>query len=115
MVNGNQSLLFSVFYNLFDNVIKYGGTGIEINLTKYLEDDNFFYFSFSNTGSKINEKHLSRIFERFYRIDDGRSRKTGGTGLGLAIVKNAIILHGGSISAKQDKEKGLEFLFSLKK
>ena len=115
MVNGNQSLLFSVFYNLFDNVIKYGGTGIEINLTKYLEDDKFYYFSFSNTGSEIGEKHLSRIFERFYRIDDGRSRKTGGTGLGLAIVKNAIQLHGGSISARQDKEKGLEFLFSLKK
>ncbi len=115
MVNGNQSLLFSVFYNLFDNVIKYGGTDIEINLTKYLEDDKFYYFSFSNTGSVIDEKHLSRIFERFYRIDDGRSRKTGGTGLGLAIVKNAIQLHGGSISARQDKEKGLEFLFSLKK
>jgi two-component system OmpR family sensor kinase/two-component system phosphate regulon sensor histidine kinase PhoR len=115
IVNGNQSLLFSVFYNLFDNVIKYGGTGIKINLTKYLEDDKFFYFSFSNTGSEIDEKHLSRIFERFYRVDDGRSRKTGGTGLGLAIVKNAIMLHGGSISAKQDKEKGLEFLFSLKK
>jgi two-component system OmpR family sensor kinase/two-component system phosphate regulon sensor histidine kinase PhoR len=115
LVNGNQSLLFSVFYNLFDNVIKYGGKGIEINLTKYLEDDKFYYFSFSNTGSEIDEKHLSRIFERFYRIDDGRSRKTGGTGLGLAIVKNAIQLHGGSISARQDKEKGLEFLFSLKK
>jgi two-component system OmpR family sensor kinase/two-component system phosphate regulon sensor histidine kinase PhoR len=115
IVNGNQSLLFSVFYNLFDNVIKYGGTGIKINLTKYLEDDKFLYFSFSNTGSEIDEKHFSRIFERFYRVDDGRSRKKGGTGLGLAIVKNAIMLHGGSISARQDTEKGLEFLFSLKK
>jgi two-component system phosphate regulon sensor histidine kinase PhoR len=115
VARGNQSLLFSVFYNLFDNVIKYGGEDIEIHLTNYLEDDKFFYFSFSNTGTEINEKHLSRIFERFYRIDDGRSRKTGGTGLGLAIVKNAILLHGGTISARQDSDKGLEFLFSLEK
>lgn len=115
VVRGNQSLLFSVFYNLFDNVIKYGGEQIAINLTSYLEDDKFFYLSFANTGTEIDEKHLSRLFERFYRIDDGRSRKTGGTGLGLAIVKNAIVLHGGTISARQYREKGLEFLFSLEK
>ena len=115
VIQGNQSLLFSVFYNLFDNVIKYGGEEIDIQLSSYLEDDKFFYFSFSNTGSEIDEKHLARIFERFYRIDDGRSRKKGGTGLGLAIVKNAILLHGGTISARQHGEKGLEFLFSLGK
>lgn len=115
VVQGNQSLLFSVFYNLFDNVIKYGGENIDILLTSYLEDEKFYYLSFANTGTEIDEKHLSRIFERFYRIDDGRSRKTGGTGLGLAIVKNAIVLHGGTISARQYREKGLEFLFSLGK
>lgn len=115
IVQGNQSLLFSVFYNLFDNAIKYGGKDIEIHLTSYLEDDKFYYFSFANTGTEIDQKHLGRIFERFYRIDNGRSRKTGGTGLGLAIVKNAILLHGGNVSARKYREKGLEFLFSIAK
>jgi len=114
-INGNKSLLFSIFYNLFDNVIKYGGEGAEIYLSNYLKDKKNYYFSFANTGNTIDEKHLTRIFERFYRIDDGRSRKTGGTGLGLAIVKNAIQLHNGEISARKYKEGGVEFLFSLEK
>lgn len=114
-VEGNESLLFSVFYNLFDNVIKYGGDHIEIKLSNYLEDKKYLYFSFANTGSDIDEKHFTRIFERFYRIDDGRSRKTGGTGLGLAIVKNAVQLHNGEISARKYKDGGIEFLFSLAK
>ncbi len=112
-VKGNRSLLASVFHNLFDNAIKYGGEGIQIYMSKYLEDKKYYYFSFANTGSDIEEKHLARIFERFYRIDDGRSRKTGGTGLGLAIVKNAIQLHGGEISATKYKDQGVEFLFTL--
>ncbi len=115
IINGNQSLLFSIFYNLFDNVIKYGGENIEIVLENYLEDENYFYFSFLNTGNSIEQKHLSRLFERFYRVDAGRSRRTGGTGLGLAIVKNAIILHGGEISARNVTGGGVEFLFTLKK
>lgn len=116
VVHGNPSLLFSVFYNLFDNVIKYGGENIDIYLTNYLEDKKYYYFSFANTGNTIDEKHLPRIFERFYRIDGGRSRTTGGTGLGLAIVKNAIELHRGKITARAYKEgSGVEFLFSLRK
>jgi len=114
-ITGNISLLYSVFYNLFDNVIKYGGEHIEVKLNSYLEDRKFYYFSFSNTGTPIDEKHLTRIFERFYRIDEGRSRETGGTGLGLSIVKNAIELHGGKITAKLYPGGGLEFLFSLMK
>ncbi len=115
VINGNKSLLFSVFYNLFDNVIKYGGENIDLTISNYLEDKNFYYFSFSNTGNEIDEKHLSRIFERFYRVDTGRSRKTGGTGLGLAIVKNAIQLHNGEITARNYKNGGVEFLFTFAK
>ncbi len=115
IINGNQSLLFSIFYNLFDNVIKYGGENIKIALVYYLEDENYFYFSFLNTGNSIDKKHFSRLFERFYRVDAGRSRKTGGTGLGLSIVKNAIILHGGEISVRNVSGGGVEFLFTLKK
>jgi len=114
-INGNVSLLYSIFYNLFDNVIKYGGEHITIRLNNYLEDRKYYYFSFSNTGHSIEEKHLTRIFERFYRIDEGRSRERGGTGLGLSIVKNAIELHGGKITAKAYMEGGVEFLFSLRK
>jgi two-component system OmpR family sensor kinase/two-component system phosphate regulon sensor histidine kinase PhoR len=115
-VTGNTSLLYSVFYNLFDNAIKYGGEDFEIQLNNYLEDKKFLYFSFANTGEPIEEVHLTRLFERFYRIDDGRSRHRGGTGLGLAIVKNAIELHKGIITVRNYKEeKGVEFLFTLSK
>ena len=115
ILNANRSLLFSVFYNLFDNAVKYGGQDIEISVNNYLEDSNYFYFSFSNTGTTIEKKHFLRIFERFYRVDDDRSREKGGTGLGLAIVKNAIQLHGGEITAGNLKEGGVEFLFTLAK
>jgi two-component system phosphate regulon sensor histidine kinase PhoR len=114
-LKGNRSLLSSIFNNLFDNAIKYGGQGIQIRLSNYLEDEEYYYFSFANTGNPIDERHFSRIFERFYRVDQDRSRKTGGTGLGLAIVKNAIQLHGGEISARNLREGGVEFLFTLAK
>jgi signal transduction histidine kinase len=113
-VTGNQNLLYAIFRNLTDNVIRYAGENINIQITKYNEDKDFYYFSFYDTGAGIpNESHLNRLFERFYRINEGRTRDTGGSGLGLSIVKNAVAFHKGSITVKNRKEGGLEFLFNL--
>lgn len=114
-IKGNYSLLYSIFRNLMDNAIAYAGTNIQININCFREDENFYYFSFADTGIGVSPEHLNRLFERFYRVDKGRSRKIGGTGLGLAIVKNAVIIHGGNISAKNNQGGGLEFVFTLAK
>ena len=98
-----------------DNAIAYAGTNIRINISCFREDENFYYFSFADTGVGVAPEHLNRLFERFYRVDKGRSRKLGGTGLGLAIVKNAVLIHGGTISAKNNQGGGLEFVFTLAK
>lgn len=114
-ITGNSSLLYSIFRNLTDNAIAYAGTGIQVTINCFREDEKFYYFSFSDTGVGVAEEHLNRLFERFYRVDKGRSRKLGGTGLGLAIVKNAVLFHGGTIFAKNIPGGGLEFVFTLQK
>ncbi|MEG0500392.1 MAG: ATP-binding protein, partial [Rikenellaceae bacterium] len=115
LVSGNSTLIYSIFRNLVDNAINYAGEKITIRLDKFFEDENFYYFSVSDSGKGIPEEHLTKIFDRFYRISEGRTRQDGGSGLGLSIVKNAILFHGGTVSAKNRKEGGLEIIFSIKK
>ena len=112
---GNQNLLYSIFRNLTENVIRHAGSDVDIYIKMYEIKAGKAYFIFSDNGSGIEEEHhLSRLFERFYRVHDGRTRNTGGSGLGLSIVKNAVLFHGGTISVRRGKDdKGLEFLFSL--
>ena len=114
VVKGNRSLLYSVFRNFVDNAIAYAGEGTTMTL-EAREQGNKWHFIFRDNGQGVPQEHLARLFERFYRVDKGRSRKMGGTGLGLAIVKNAVLLHGGTIRVNNLPEGGLKFEFTIKK
>ena len=113
-INGNLSLIGSIFRNLTENAIAYSeGKNIYISLLTNNEQE--CKIRFEDDGCGVEEKQLSRLFERFYRVDKGRSRQKGGTGLGLAIVKHAVMFHGGNITASNRPDGGLRFDFSLKK
>ncbi len=119
MLQCNPSMVYSIFRNLIDNAIAYAGKGSTITIGMQEADaprhrtPSTYHFTFADNGPGVPEEHLTRIFERFYRVDKGRSRRLGGTGLGLAIVKNAVIMHGGTITAKARQGGGLQFEFSL--
>ena len=114
VVDGNPSLIGSIFRNLTENAIAYsGGKNIYISLLEN-NDDNC-RISFEDDGCGVEEKQLPRLFERFYRVDKGRSRQMGGTGLGLAIVKHAVQFHGGNINVTNRAGGGLKFEFTIKK
>lgn len=106
-ITGNRPLLESIFRNLIDNAIAYSGASEMI-----ISADPEGNFTVSDNGCGIAPEHLPHIFERFYRIDSGRSRAAGGTGLGLSIVRNAVAIHGGSI--KPFSTNGLAYKFNLK-
>lgn len=114
VVDGNLSLIGSIFRNLTENTIAYsGGKNIYISLVENNED--WCRICFEDDGCGVEEKQLPRLFERFYRVDKGRSRQMGGTGLGLAIVKHAVQFHGGNINVTNRPGGGLKFEFTIKK
>lgn len=106
-ISGNRMLLESIFRNLIDNAIAYSGA-TELRIVA----DADGRFTVRDNGCGIDAEHLPHIFERFYRVDKGRSRAAGGTGLGLSIVRNAVALHGGEIRA--ESAGGLSYTFRLK-
>ena len=114
VIEGNVSLVGSIFRNLTENAIAYSG-GRNIYITLVENNNQLCKIRFEDDGSGVEEKQLPRLFERFYRIDKGRSRRMGGTGLGLSIVKHAVQFHGGSIVASNRKQGGLQFDFTLQK
>ena len=114
VIQGVPSLIYSIFRNLMDNAVNYAGEGTVVQISAEPTDDSWV-FRFSDNGVGIAPEHLPRLFERFYRIDKGRSRSLGGTGLGLAIVKNAVLLHGGAITVSPADKGGLAFEFTLRK
>ena len=114
VVNGNLSLIGSIFRNLTENTLAYsGGKNIYISLAE--NNDDYCRILFEDDGCGVDAKQLSRLFERFYRVDKGRSRQLGGTGLGLSIVKHAVQFHGGIITVENRPTGGLRFDFTLNK
>ncbi|MBQ8205591.1 MAG: sensor histidine kinase [Alistipes sp.] len=114
IVDGNTSLIGSIFRNLTENAIAYSeGRNIYISLLE--NNDTVCRIRFEDDGKGVEQKHLPHLFERFYRVDKGRSRQKGGTGLGLAIVKHAIQFHGGTIAVTNRANGGLRFDFTLRK
>lgn len=114
-LSGNHELLYCIFRNLVENSIAYAGSNINIVLETYKDSPDYYYIHYYDTGKGVADEYLSRLFDRFVRIDEGRSRQNGGTGLGLSIVKHSVLFHGGEIYARNREGGGLEFYFSLKK
>lgn len=114
VVEGNPSLIGSIFRNLTENAIAYSdGKNIHISLLE--NNEKACRIRFEDDGKGVEHSQLPHLFERFYRVDKGRSRQKGGTGLGLAIVKHAVQFHGGTITVTNRPNGGLRFEFTLYK
>lgn len=112
VVYGNPALISSIFRNLTENALTHsGGKNIYISLLSH--EEGFYRIGFEDDGCGVDEEKLPRLFERFYRVDKGRSRQKGGTGLGLSIVKHAVLFHGGTITVNNREDGGLRFVFTL--
>jgi two-component system sensor histidine kinase SenX3 len=111
-VEGDQAQLVSAVANLLDNAIKYSDEGADVTLCLSASGDEASV-TVTDTGVGIPASAHQRIFERFYRVDDARSRATGGTGLGLSIVRHVVLNHGGTISVTSVEGKGSSFTMRL--
>lgn len=111
-IRGNEGLLYSVLNNLVKNAKAYS-QGTEMGIELLGRKEKSYTFAFYDNGTGVSPEHLPHLFDRFYRVDVGRSRKSGGTGLGLPIVKSAINSMGGGISVRNRRGGGLEFIFTL--
>ncbi len=108
----DEDKIYESLYNIVDNAIKYSPRGGYIKID-VKENENFVVISIEDTGEGIPDSEKEHIFERFYRIDNSRSRETGGTGLGLSIAKEAVTMHGGSIEIADGKDRGCVFRIFL--
>ena len=109
---GNNDRVEQLLINLIENAIKYNQPGGTVRVSVYGTEKNA-YLLVSDTGIGIAEEHIPRLFERFYRVDKGRSRSMGGTGLGLAIVKHIVVSMGGTIEVHSKLGEGTEFSVTL--
>jgi two-component system phosphate regulon sensor histidine kinase PhoR len=112
-VRADRKAIEHVLTNLLDNALKYGGPGVRVGLT-CREEGEHAVIEVSDTGPGIAAEHIPRLFERFYRVDPGRSRDLGGTGLGLAIVKHLVEAMGGSIAVQSVVGEGTTFRVRLR-
>ena len=112
---GDRKGLEQVLVNLLDNAIKYGREGGNIKISVSENTNAEIQVSVQDDGMGIPKEDLPRIFERFYRVDKGRSKELGGTGLGLSIVKHIVQAHGGKVWAESQIGKGSTFYFTLPK
>ncbi|MET0265422.1 MAG: phosphate regulon sensor histidine kinase PhoR [Duganella sp.] len=113
-VVGSYEELHSAFGNLASNAVRYTPAGGKIHLV-WREFEGGIKFKVEDTGIGISPEHISRLTERFYRVDKSRSRETQGTGLGLAIVKHVLLRHGGTLQIKSEAGKGSTFIVCLPK
>jgi two-component system phosphate regulon sensor histidine kinase PhoR len=112
-VQADRDYLEQILINLLDNAIKYTPEGGRVTVSAIEKDSKEIQFSVEDDGIGIPKEDLSRIFERFYRVDKGRSKEMGGTGLGLSIVKHLVQVHGGRVWVESQPGKGSTFYFTL--
>ena len=110
----DRDKIAQVFQNLINNAINYSEKGKSVEVRFFDIEDNVL-IEVSDQGMGIEEKHMSRLFERFYRVDKSRARNQGGTGLGLAIVKHIVEAHDQTINVRSTIGSGSTFSFTLKK